>query len=88
MKFCICNEIFQDWDLRDQFQATAQMGFDALEIAPFTIDNSVRNITSQTREHIRQLSAQFEVEIAGIHWLLAGTTGYHVTDPDDTVRDE
>ncbi len=62
------------------------MGFDALEIAPFTIDNSVRNITSQTREHIRQLSAQFEVEIAGIHWLLAGTTGYHLTDPDDTVR--
>ena len=86
MKFCICNEIFQQWPLRDQFEAAADMGFEAIEIAPFTIDNSVRNITAETRSHIRELSAEFGVEVAGIHWLLAATAGYHVSDPDAQVR--
>ena len=86
MRFCICNEIFQQLPLRDQFAAAADMGFDALEIAPFTIDNSVRNITPEIRSQIRALSAEFGVAVAGVHWLLAGTEGYHVTDPDPEVR--
>lgn len=86
MRFCICNEIFQQWSLRHQFEAAADMGFDAIEIAPFTIDNSVRNITPEMRGEIRRLSGQFGVEVAGIHWLLAGTEGYHITVPDVQVR--
>lgn len=86
MKFCICNEIFPDWLLPDQFQAAAAMDFDAIEIAPFTLESSVRNITPEARQQIRQLAAQFGVEVAGIHWLLAGTEGYHITDPDSQVR--
>jgi len=86
MKFCICNEIFQDWSLPDQFKAAAEIGFDAIEIAPFTIASSVREITLAPRAQIGQLSAEFGVEVAGIHWLLAGTEGYHVTHPDAQVR--
>ncbi len=86
MRFCICNEMFQDWPLLDQFAAAADMGFDAIEIAPFTLAGSVRDIAAETRNQVRQLSAQFGVEVAAIHWLLAGTEGYHVTDPDGKVR--
>ena len=86
MKFCICNEIFQDWSLAEQFQIAADIGFDAIEIAPFTIDSSVRNINARTRRQIRQLAEDTGVEIAGIHWLLAQTDGYHLTDPDPEVR--
>ncbi len=46
----------------------------------------MRNNTTPTPWHIPQLTAQFGVEKSGFHWLLAGTTGYHLTDPDDTVR--
>ncbi len=86
MKFCICNEILQDYSLAEQFNIAAEIGFDAIEIAPFTMDNSVRNIGDDTRRQIRQLSEQTGVEVAGIHWLLAHTEGYHVTDPDPAVR--
>jgi len=86
MKFCICNEIFQEWPLPKQFEVAADIGFDAIEIAPFTINNSVRNIGSDTRQQIRMLAEQSGVEVAGIHWLLAQTESYHLTDPDPTVR--
>jgi len=86
MKFCICNEIFQEWPLAKQFEVAADIGFDAIEIAPFTIDSSVRDIDGETREQIRTLAQQSGMEVAGIHWLLAQTEGYHLTDPDPTVR--
>ena len=28
MKFCICNEIFQEWPLAKQFEVAADIGFD------------------------------------------------------------
>jgi len=86
MKFCVCNEIFQEWPLPKQFEVAAEIGFDAIEIAPFTINNSVRNIGQEPRQLIRKLAKQTGVEVAGIHWLLAQTEGYHLTDPDPTVR--
>ncbi len=86
MKFSVCNEIFPGLPIAEQFQIAADLGFDAIEIAPFTIDKSVRNISTGTRRQIRQLAEQTGVEVAGIHWLLAQTEGYHVTDPDPQVR--
>ncbi len=86
MKFCVCNEMFPDLPLAEQFQIAAELGFDATEIAPFTINKSVRNISTGARRQIRQLAEQTGVEVAGIHWLLVQTEGYHITDPDPDVR--
>jgi hypothetical protein len=41
MKFAICNEIFQGWKVDDVFAHAAKLGYDAVEIAPFTLANSV-----------------------------------------------
>jgi sugar phosphate isomerase/epimerase len=86
MKFCICNEIFEQFPLERQFEAAAQMGFAALEIAPFTLAPSVREISGEQRERVRTLAQMTGVEVAGIHWLLAKTEGYHVTSPEAEVR--
>jgi len=86
MKFAICNEIFQGWELEKQFETAAEVGFDGIEIAPFTMADSVLKIDAEQRRRIRELSKQYGVEVVGIHWLLAGTSGYHVTDPDPEVR--
>ena len=37
MKFGICNEIFQGWALPDTFACAARIGYDCVEIAPFTL---------------------------------------------------
>ena len=41
MKFAICNEIFQGWKIEAVFEYAAKLGYDGVEIAPFTIADSV-----------------------------------------------
>ena len=86
MKFAICNEIFQGWTLKDTFAFAAKTGYDAIEIAPFTIAKSVYDITPEQRAEIKRLAGGHNIEISGIHWVLVQTEGLHLTNPDDAVR--
>jgi len=92
MKLAICNEIFwtedaDAWTIARQFEAAAEAGFDGLEISPFTLHFDVRAITDEQKGQIVESSQRTGVEVAGIHWLLSHTEGYHVTDPDPEVRE-
>lgn len=92
MKFAICNEIFWSedpdrWTIDRQFEAAAEIGFDALEISPFTLNFDARKITDEQKQSVLDASKATGVEVAGIHWLLSRTEGYHVTDPDPEVRE-
>lgn len=92
MRFAICNEIFwmEDearWTIRRQFEAAAEIGFDALEISPFTLNFDARKITDAQKQEVIEASRNTGVAVAGLHWLLSRTEGYHVTDPDPQVRE-
>lgn len=87
MKFAICNEIFQGWTLRDTFEFAARTGYDAVEIAPFTIAKSVTDVSAEQRREIKELAAQSGIAISGIHWVLVQTEGLHLTHPDAAVRE-
>ena len=41
MKLAICNEMFEDWQIEDVFLCAAKLGYDAVELAPFTLAESV-----------------------------------------------
>ncbi|MDQ6631142.1 MAG: sugar phosphate isomerase/epimerase [Verrucomicrobiota bacterium] len=86
MKFGICNEIFQDWKLDDAMAFAKKAGYDAIEIAPFTIASYVTEISSSQRKEIRELAEKNQIEISGIHWVLAQTEGLHLTHPDEKIR--
>ncbi|HOK79157.1 MAG TPA: sugar phosphate isomerase/epimerase family protein [Verrucomicrobiota bacterium] len=86
MKFAICNEVFEGWNLESAFEFVASVGYDAVEIAPFTIAPRVTDVSASQRIHIRNLAQRAGLEIAGIHWVLAKTDGFHVTHPDESVR--
>jgi len=68
MKFAICNEIFQDWKIEDTLAYAAKAGYDAVEIAPFTIANYVTEISTAERQKIREAAARCGITISGIHW--------------------
>ncbi len=87
MKFAICNEIFGNWKLDDAFVYAAKAGYDAVEIAPFTISKYVTDISSAQRQEIQDVARRHGIEISGIHWVLAQTEGLHVSHPDAAVRD-
>ncbi len=86
MKFAICNEIFRDWKLEETMACARRVGYDALEIAPFTLAQRVTDVSAAERMRIRGLAGRSGLEISGIHWVLAQTEGLHLNHPEPGVR--
>lgn len=89
MKFGICNEIFQEWnDFARMCDYIKDVGYDGVEIAPFTFADNVSDISAQTRNEIVTRAKESDIEIIGLHWLLVGPDGMHITTEDKSVRDK
>ncbi len=88
MKFAICNEIFKDWKLEDTLAYAKRLGYSAVEIAPFTLANSVTDISPAERLKIRDLAARIGIEIAGIHWVLVKPDGLYMNHTDAEIREQ
>ncbi|MEK6234891.1 MAG: sugar phosphate isomerase/epimerase [Planctomycetales bacterium] len=86
MKFAICNETFQDWPFDKAFAFARECGYTGLELAPFTVADDVKNISSEKRAEIKRQADAAGLEIIGLHWLLAKTEGYYLTSPDAETR--
>jgi sugar phosphate isomerase/epimerase len=86
MQFAICNEIFRDWQIEDVFAYCAKIGYHAVEIAPFTLANSVTDVPRAERERIRDLARMHGIQIAGLHWLLVKPEGLYINHPDSGIR--
>jgi len=86
MKFAICNEIFQGWTTEAVLEYCARLGYDAVEIAPFTLAKLAGDVTPADRRHIRKTAARCGVGICGLHWLLARTEGFHLNHSDAAIR--
>lgn len=87
MKFGICNEIFKDWKIDDVFTHCARLGYDAVEIAPFTLAKYVTEIPMAERLRIKQAAANAGIAISGIHWVLVQAEGMYLTSPDAATRE-
>jgi sugar phosphate isomerase/epimerase len=86
VRFAICNEIFGGWAIEDVLAYAAKTGYDAVEIAPFTMAPRVTEISASERVRIRDLAARAGIAICGIHWILVKTEGLHLTHPERAVR--
>ena len=87
IKFAICNELFQGWQLEDAFAFVKELGYDGVEIAPFTLAESAEQVSREERKRIRKLAEDLGLEIVGLHWLLVSPPGLHLTTPDDSIRE-
>ncbi len=87
IRFAICNEVFQGWRIEDAFAFAREVGYDGVEIAPFTLAERAELISSEERKRIRKLAQQHGLEIVGLHWLLVSPPGLHLTTPDNSVRE-
>jgi sugar phosphate isomerase/epimerase len=86
VKFAICNEIYQGWKIEDVFAHAAKLGYAGVEIAPFTLADSVTEISASERQRIRDLAARHQIEIVGLHWLLVKPEGLSLNHPDVSIR--
>jgi sugar phosphate isomerase/epimerase len=90
MKFGVCSEIFQEWkDIERTIEYVKEVGYDGLEIAPFTLSPYVTDIPQSTRDTIVKKAAEVDLDILGIHWVLVGPDPkkIYINHPDETIRD-
>ncbi len=86
MKFAICNETYEDWSLDDTIEHAARVGFEGLELAPFTLAKDPSSLTERDATAIGERVRAGGLEVTGLHWLLLAPAGLHLTTPDDVVR--
>ncbi|QDT69222.1 D-tagatose 3-epimerase [Planctomycetes bacterium MalM25] len=96
VKFAICNETFADLTLEAGFRLAAEIGYKGIELAPFMLGDpaapggrelaDVRELSADDRHRIRGWAEGAGLEVIGLHWILAKTSGFHLTTPDPEVQ--
>jgi sugar phosphate isomerase/epimerase len=82
----ICNELFEGWEFADVCRTVKRLGYDGLEIAPFTLAPRITDVSPDRRRELRSMVEDAGLATIGLHWLLAKTEGFYLTTPDDAVR--
>jgi sugar phosphate isomerase/epimerase len=82
----ICNELFEGWDFGRVCQTVKALGYDGLEIAPFTLAPLITELTPARLGTLRSQAEDAGLAVIGLHWLLAKTEGFYLTTPDAAVR--
>lgn len=91
MKYAFCNEMFGDEMFEQVWPKVAKLGYTGVEIAPFTLWKEdehfdARSVPVFMRQKVKQVAADSGLEVVGLHWLLAKTSGFYLTSPDAKVR--
>src|SRR5262249_5604212 len=86
MRYAICNETFEGWPHDRVCRVVADLGYQGLEIAPFTLAPRVTDVTAEQRRTLRRQAEECGLQIIGLHWLLAKTEGLQLTAPDLATR--
>lgn len=88
MKLAICNETFQGWEWEATCRYVAEVGYDGIEVAPFTLAEDARTLDAAARRDIRAAAERAGLEVVGLHWLLVSPKGLSLTSRDADQRRE
>jgi D-psicose/D-tagatose/L-ribulose 3-epimerase len=88
MKFALCNEVLQPLGFEQQCSVAAALGYDGLEVAPFTLAENPMDITDAQAGVFRRMAEDKRLAISGLHWLLVAPAGLSIVSEDIRVRDQ
>ena len=86
MKFALCHELYENIDWSTQCRLMAEAGYKGIEVAPFTISSDLASVPASLLIEMKDEAARHGLEVIGLHWLLAKTTGLYLTSPDVEVQ--
>lgn len=87
MRLSLCNEVLADRDLGAQCELAAALGYEGLEIAPYTISGRPDAMTASECRAVRRTVEAAGLAVSGLHWLLVKPEGLSLTDSDPDVRE-
>src|SRR5207253_2907731 len=85
-KQAICNEVYEKRPLREVADSVRRIGYDGIEIAPFTLAEKPSDISGAQRREYRDTIESAGLGFVGLHWLMVSPKGLHVTTPDRELR--
>lgn len=87
MRIALCNEVIREMQLAEQAAFAAALGYDGLELAPFTLDADQPHRLGDARlASIRRDVEAAGIVVSGLHWLLVAPVGLSITTADAGVR--
>jgi sugar phosphate isomerase/epimerase len=87
-KLALCNEVVRDLAFEDQCALAKDLGYDGLEIAPFTLSDQPHRLPPAQRAELKTIARDHGIAITGLHWLLLKPDGLSITDPGPAIRAE
>ena len=86
MKFALCNEVLRDLPFSGQCGLAAELGYDALEVAPFTLSDEPHRISAAEIRQLRGAADAAGVAISGLHFVLIAPPGLTLNGADEDAR--
>ena len=86
MKLALCNEVLLPMTLAAQCEAAARMGYDALEIAPFTLTDEPEALDIAAARRVRTTAHHHGLAVSSLHWLLVKPDGLSLVTDDAALR--
>lgn len=86
MKLALCNEVLAGRPLAEQCRLAAALGYQGLEIAPFTLADDPSALTVAAAAAWRATAAEHGLAVSSLHWLLVRPPGLSLVTPDEALR--
>ena len=86
MKLALCNEVLQPMPFEQQCKTAAALGYDGLEVAPFTLADDPMRMSDAQAVQFRKTASDHGLQICGLHWLLVAPAGLSIVSSDPAVR--
>jgi D-psicose/D-tagatose/L-ribulose 3-epimerase len=86
MKLALCNEVLAGLPLDAQCRLAAALGYQGLELAPFTLADDPSLLTELDASAWRRTAGDHGLAVSSLHWLLVKPSGLSLTSDDAAVR--
>ena len=86
MRIALCNEVLEPMPFARQCEYAAALGYDGIELAPYTISPEPHRLGAAERAALRKAASDAGIAIMGLHYLLVAPKGLSITTPEDKVR--
>jgi len=86
VRIALCNEVIAPMPFPAQCVYAAKLGYDGLEIAPYTLSDEPHRLGAAQIAAARSAAQDAGIAITGLHWLLLRPAGLSISTRDDAVR--
>jgi D-psicose/D-tagatose/L-ribulose 3-epimerase len=86
MRIALCNEVIAPMPFPQQCEYAAKLGYDGLEIAPYTLSEEPHRMGTARIAAARAAAEDAGIALTGLHWLLIKPAGLSISAKDEGTR--